>query len=162
MIGNSLRKDKSCYSSRAVESNPSSVMNLREVLPEVRDIYEFRAAMTDFLMVSIPDMVRYELTQKERNEAESLAESKYKSWEWNWAYGPEYHFSNQFILEEKEVSCRLFVKDGIIHECELSGQALLVTTGKKLNGCRHMVEDMLDVFRKEKIHLTSEEIFNFF
>jgi lipoate-protein ligase A len=162
MLGNSLRKDKSCYSSRAVESNPSSVMNLREELPEVRDIYEFRAAMKDFLMMSIPDMERYELTHKEHNEAESLAESKYKSWEWNWAYGPEYHFSNQFILKEKEVSCRLFVKDGIIRECELSGQTPLVTTGKKLNGCRHMVEDMLDIFRKEKIQLTREEIFNFF
>lgn len=162
MLRNSLRKDTSCYTSRAVASNPSSVVNLKARLTGLKDIYEFRSEMMDYLLENLPEMSTYKLSAEETEQAGSLADSKYKSWEWNWAYGPEYQFNKQFEYEGKQIFCRLFVKDGIILECVIEGSSELVAAGKKLIGCRHMVEDLRGVFKGECISVTDGEIFNFF
>ena len=162
MMRNSLRKDSSCYTSRAVQSNHSSVMNLNEKLKNFRDIYEFRSGMMNYFLHNLSDAVIYTLSATETEAAESLAATKYKTWEWNWAYGSEYTFNNLFQINGKPHSCRMFVKDGIIHECEIEGSDGMLDAGKKLMGRRHMVNDFLDVFQKENGLITGEEIYYFF
>jgi lipoate-protein ligase A len=162
MLKNSLRKDTSCYTTRAVQSNPSSVMNLGDSLPVFRDIDEFRSGLMNYFLQSFPEAERSELSQPDREAAESLAESKYKSWEWNWAYGPEYQFINRFDAGGRQISCRLSVRNGIIVECSLEGTPELASAGKKLIGCRHMIQDLLRVFEKENIFLNEKLFFNFF
>ena len=162
MLRNSLRKDTSCYTSRAVESNPSSVINLEEKLTDLKDINEFRAEMVNYFLKNLSDIVPYNLTQSEKEEAESIANSKYKTWEWNWAYGPEYTFNNNFEINGMHHSCILFIKDGIISKCTIEGSDQMKFASKKLIGCRHMVKDLTDAFRKENIFFTNNEIFNFF
>jgi lipoate-protein ligase A len=162
MLGNSLRKDTSCYTSRAVESNPSSVMNLNEKLNSFLNIYEFRSEMMDYFLRNLSDTVIYKLSPSETEEAESLVATKYKTWEWNWAYGPEYTFNNSFQINGKNHTCSLFIKDGIIWKCTIEGSVKLMSAAKKLIGCRHMVTDMLKVLKEENILITDEEIFKFF
>jgi lipoate-protein ligase A len=162
MLRNSLRKDTSCYTSRAVVSNPSSVTNLKDKLTGFKNIYEFRSEMKNYFLENLPEMATYKLSAQETEEVGLLADSKYKSWDWNWAYGPEYQFIKKFELGGKQIFCRLFVKDGIILECVLEGSSALVNVGKKLIGCRHMVEDLRAVFIYENIYLSDIDIFNFF
>jgi lipoate-protein ligase A len=162
MLRNSLRKDTSCYTTRAVQSNPSSVMNLTESLTVFRDINEFRSCWMNYFLQNVREAGNYELSQSDREAAELLAASKYKSWEWNWAYGPEYQFINRFYAGERQIFCRLFVRDGIIRECTLEGTPELASAGKKLIGCRHMIQDMLMVFEKENINMSNKLVFNFF
>lgn len=162
MLRNSLRKDASCYTSRAVESNPSSVMNLNEKLNSIRDIYEFRSEMMNYFLKNLPNAVIYKLSPSETEEAGSLAATKYKTWEWNYAYGPEYTFNNSFQINGKHHSCSFFIKDGIIWKCTIEGSDQLMIVAKKLIGCRHMVSDILKIFEKENIILSDDEIYNFF
>jgi lipoate-protein ligase A len=162
MMRNALQKETSCYTSRAVESNPSSVMNLNENLNIFRDIYEFRSCMMSFFMNSLPDMVPYILTQTETEEAESLAEDKYMTWEWNYAYGPEYTFNNSFQIDGVKHTCTLLIKDGIIRECTINGSKQMISASRKLIGSRHMVPDVMKVFREENIIISNESIYNFF
>jgi lipoate-protein ligase A len=162
VLKNVLRKDTSCYTSRAVESTPSSVINLKEKLNGFRDIYEFRSGMMNYFLKNLPDMVTYKLSQSETEDAESLATSKYKTWEWNFAYGPEYTFNSSFQISGKHHSCTLFIKDGIIWECTIEGSDKLMMAAKKLIGFRHMVQDILRVFKEENIILSDEEIYKFF
>jgi lipoate---protein ligase len=161
-LRNSLRKERSCYSSRAVESNPSSVTNLIDRLPDYKDIYEFRSDLMKYLYGKFPFSVSYKLSQSEIDEAESLVASKYSTWEWNWAYGPEYEFSNSFHLNDENYLCKFFIKNGRILKCSFMGSDKLLSLEKSLIGCRHIIEDMEDVFRKENINISGEEIFNFF
>jgi len=135
MLRNSLRKDTSHYTSRAVESNPSSVTNLKEFLPMFRDIFEFRSGMMNYFLQNLPEADVYKLSEQERYEAESLADSKYRTWEWNWAYGPEYQFINKFEYGGHQIYCRLYVKDGTIRDCIVEGTSELASAGKKLIGC---------------------------
>lgn len=162
MLRNSLRKDTSCYITRAVESNHSSVMNLNEKLNSFRDIYEFRSEMMNYFLQNMANAVIYKLSPSETEEAESLVATKYKTWEWNWAYGPEYTFNNSFQINGKHHSCSLFIKDGVIWKCTIEGNVKLMSAAKKLIGCRHMVSDILKVFNEDNLLINNEEIFNFF
>jgi lipoate-protein ligase A len=162
MLRNSIRKDTSCYTSRAVTSNPSSVMNLYEMMNCIQDMNEFRMLMVNYFQKNYPDIVPYQLKPSETDKAESLANSKYRSWEWNWAYGPEYSFKNSFELSGEYHTCNMVVQDGIIRECNIAGSNQMSNFSKKLPGCRHMVEDISEAFRKENIFLTEEEVYNFF
>jgi lipoate-protein ligase A len=161
-LRNSIRKDTSCYNSRAVLSNPSSVLNLDGMLNQFHDIYEFRSEMINYFLKNFSDLAPYTLSQEEFIEAEDLSSSKYKTWEWNWAYGPEYSFQKEFEIGETPHYCSLFIKEGIIQECIISGSDQMRDTSEKLLGCRHMVNALLDVFKSENIHLTEAEIYNFF
>jgi len=162
ILRNSIRKDKSCYSTRAVDSNPSSVMNLKEKLTIFHDIYEFREEMVHYFLKNMPDVEAYKLSGQETEEALSLAETKYKSWEWNYAYGPEYIFKNSFQFDGKLHSCSLFVRDGIVINCTIEGSDKMISVAKTVTGCRHMVTDMLNVLKEAKINISEEDIFNFF
>lgn len=162
MLRNSLRKDQSRYTSRAVVSNPASVVNLKEKINCFQDINEFRSEMLNYFLKNFSDNVPYNLSEAEILQAESIAASKYKTWEWNWAYGPEYTFKNTFKINNALQSCRLVIKDGIIQESNIEGGDQIRNTSKKLIGCRHMVNDLLEVFRKGNIFLTKKDIFNFF
>jgi len=95
-LRNSLRKDTSHYSSRAVESNPSSVTNLYSILPEFKDIFEFRSGMMNYFLENLNEARDYILSGQDIIEAKYISETKYKTWEWNWAYGPEYQFNNEY------------------------------------------------------------------
>jgi lipoate---protein ligase len=162
MLRNSLRKDSSCYTTRAIVSNPAAVINLNEKITCFQDINEFRSEMINYFLKNLNEVYPYELSQTETLQSELLADSKYKSWEWNWAYGPEYTFKKSFEIQNSLHSCRLFVKEGIIGECSIEGSDQMKIISKKLIGCRHMVSDISEAFRNENIFLTEKEIFNFF
>jgi lipoate-protein ligase A len=161
MLRNCIRIDKSCYNSRAVLSNPASVMNLNEKMG-CKDINEFRSEMMNYFLRNLSETFPYELTQDETLQAQSLMDSKYKTWEWNWAYGPDYRFDNCFEINKIRHCCTLQVKEGVIHACSLEGSDRIAGLAQKLIGCRHMVDDLSEFFRSENILLTGEEVYNFF
>jgi len=145
LLKKSLRKDASAYLTRAVSSNPSHVMNLKDMIPGM-SMNEFISSMLDFFLSKGKENSRIDLKPGETSAIGSLAESKFRTWEWNYAYGPEYKLNKKFKLEGNEHQCYLFVKDGIIQECRIEGSDLMSEAAKKLIGCRHMVEDIKEVF----------------
>jgi len=162
VLRETLRNNKSCYETRAVDSNPSHVMNLSSVLKEFSTADDLRLAMKDFFLEYFPGSEMYSLTHAELREAELLAEKKYKTWEWNFGYGPEYQFANSFEFSGKDVSCRFNVKDGTILSFIPEGSSELLRAAEKLTGCRHMPDEMKETFRKENVSFSDDEIFNFF
>jgi lipoate---protein ligase len=162
MLRNCIRKEKTCYSSRAVASNPSTVINLIEKLDCFRNIADLKTAMMNFILKRYSETLPYEISDIEILKAESIALSKYRTWEWNWAYGPEYSFYNTFEIDKIRHSCNFFVKDGVIVESTINGSEQLYNVSRNLVGCKHMVKDVSDLFLKQNIYLNQEEIFNFF
>ena len=162
ILRNSLRKDNSCYSSRAVPSNPSSVTNLNQILKGFKDIYEFRTEMMNYLLKKIPDSESHQLPGFQLEEAALLASSKYIKWEWNYAYGPEYIFTNRIWIRGNSHQCKLFVKEGIIQECEIEGSDMGGVLAKKLIGCRHMIHDLDSILQEEKSLFPDIDVFKFF
>jgi lipoate---protein ligase len=157
-----IRQDTFNYTTRAVGSKRTIVTNIKDKLLNVSDIFEFRALITGYFLKNITNAGIYTLSNDEMTEAESLAESKYRTWEWNYAYGPEYIFHNNFGIHGKSYTCRLVVKDGIIWECSIEGSNEMLMVSKHLIGCRHMYSDMLKVFRTNNVAISDDQIFSFF
>jgi len=162
LLRNTLREERSAYSSRAVESNPSRVMNLIERLGTFRDAYELRSEMMSYFLGNFKSYSIYELSEAETEEAKLLAKTKYKTWEWNYGYGPDYVFNKAFMLNGRNHSCKLDVREGVIVECIIEGSDLMKDASKKLTGCRHMVPDLRKVIKSENIDMSVEDIFKFF
>lgn len=162
LLRNSLRKNTGNYTSKAVESNPSPVINLKEKLNDIKDMTQFRSMMMSWFLNNIPDAEMYSLGEEESAEAEALADSKYRTWEWNYAYGPEYHFNNRFEIDRKQYSCNIFVKDGIIWECAIERDEKLSTVAKNLIGIKHMPADLLRVFRENSVAMTDDDVYGLF
>jgi len=158
----SIRKDTGKYETRAVLSNPSPVMNLKSLLGSVPGISEFRKLMLSWFLENFPGSELIHLEGEEIKKISEIAVSKYRTWEWNYGYGPEYQFVTRFQYLGSEHHCNMFVKDGIIRECKITGSRELKSAGKKLIGLRHMVKDIEDLFISENILISGFDIFKFF
>ena len=174
LMRDSIRKEKGRYLTRAVNSNPSPVINLKYVLKDVlKDILkdvlkdidnadDLRSLMMQWFLKNYADSEVSSLSGDEIKKIKLLSEKKYKTWEWNYGYGPEYHFGNRIEFNGKEIILRLFVKDGIILECEMKGSDELSSVAGKLVGCRHMPEDIQQVFNIEEIIGQEFDIYELF
>lgn len=158
----SLKPVNDCYTTRAVESNRSSITNLKERLDGIEDIGSLADSMIQYLISKETDIHPLRLGDDENKTIQELAGSKYRTWEWNYGYGPPYTFFNSFNSADLQHRVRLYVKDGIIWECDIEGSSEMALAGKKLIGCRHMYEDLENLFREENFPVVKEEIWQFF
>ncbi len=163
-----LRKDQSAYNTRAVRSSPSAVVNLREVMAgksgSPGDISQFRELMTDWFINNIKGTRQSFISSDDRMEIEMLALSKYRRWDWNYAYGPAYELEKTIILEGGILGVKLSVNEGIITACQVEGPVRLLNEKlcEKVKGCRHMPEDLIEVLGKEDIFKDGLDVFEFF
>ncbi|HBE40463.1 MAG TPA: lipoate--protein ligase [Bacteroidales bacterium] len=157
----SLRKDTSCYLTRAVHSNPAPVMNLKGKLSERMDAEEFSSQMWDFFLNEKENHPAI-LSPEAETGIRSLVNDKYKKWEWNYAYGPGYIFTGRFQINNISYSCSMSVAEGIIRECDIEGSGEITRIGKSLSGCRHMPGDMMKIFLDHNIPVSESDIFKFF
>lgn len=157
----SIRKDTSGYSTRAVESNPSSVMNIKDIISPAKDIEEFRTDMFSFFVEQKGNKIT-ELTQTEISAIESLADTRYRTWEWNYAYGPEYQFKSIVEMSGTQFEWWFLVRGGIIMDCRTDGPDEVQAVGKRLIGSRHMPDDLLSIFEESEINILAKSIFSFF
>lgn len=141
LLRKSIRKDTSKYLTRAVKSNPSPVVNLKGMIPDVKDINVLRSQMVLFF-IDENGYKLIDLSPDEKKGIALLAGSKYNNWEWNYAYGPEYHFINQFEIGEIKCSCSIFVKNGVIEKCDLTGSEDIRLLEKILTGKKHLYEEL--------------------
>jgi lipoate-protein ligase A len=170
LLRGTIRRDYGKYTTRAVASNPSKVVNLADVLKDplgknvknADTIQDFRAEMVKWFMDNYSVTDTKTISEEDTFNIESLAGKKYRSWEWNYAYGPEYHLSSILRYSGDEYMCNLFVRDGIILNCKITGPGELYSAGKKLEGCRHMPEDIQDLISKENIFAGGLSIYDFF
>jgi lipoate-protein ligase A len=158
----SIKPKNDRYSTRGVESNRTSVTNLKGRLLNINTIRELKESMLGYFRETMTGLTEITLDPREKESIAAISESRYKTWEWNWAYGPPYTFTSEVSISGTLCPCRLYVKDGIIWECDLGGTSEINLAGKKLIGCRHMPEDIRNIFYSEGMLLTDDEVYGFF
>jgi lipoate-protein ligase A len=161
ILKKSFRKDTSSYISRAVASNPSPVTNLKDCGISVKDINELKLKMLDYFKNQDDKNSEVNLSREESTEINELADSRYRTWEWNYAYGPSYQIKKHLEIKGNSFILTLSVKDGIIQESIIEGPDVFAGFAKKLNGCRHMPEDLSSVLKTEDL-LNDDVLFDFF
>lgn len=144
-LSSSIRKDTSSYITRGVTSNPSPVTNIKKLLHSINSATELKQKMLEYFLCERDNKIGY-LEKNEMEIIRILAETKYMTWDWNYAYGPEYQFVKKINTGDDNYSVILDVKNGIIEKCNIELPLKLYIDEKRLTGCRHMAEDIINVF----------------
>lgn len=161
-LGSTIRSDKSSYTTRAVDSNPAPVANLKDQVKGFANIYLFKRSLMNYVSGVIPDFKEYFVSSPEGELASALAEKRYKTWEWNYAYGPAYIFTHDFLFEDEPHTCTISVNEGRVSDCVILGSQPMSRLAQILPGRRHMVEEFMEIINKDNIGIPDEEIYNFF
>ena len=139
-------------SAAGIESVRTRVANLKDYLPQFPDIHSFRKALQDLLANGDGEIV---LTQEQLARVEADADTKFRTWEWNYGHSP----AADFLLRKKfacgTVEASFCIRNGKMNGLRFGGDFLgnlpPDRIEKALEGCRYTREDLLAVLRKEPV-----------
>ncbi len=143
--------------SRSLKSVRSKVRNIKPYLPEDWTLPIFKDYLAKQLCGQEPP--RWQLTNTQWLEVEELAQSKYKSWDWNFGRSPECHIKKE-ATRERPFGIHLHIAQGCkLNRIDLEGgQAFSATFLEELNGALQgeryaradLLTALLKLFRNEQ------------
>lgn len=110
--------------SKGIKSVKSRVANIKEFLKNEITIDEFKNVLIENIFDGVKDYPVYKLSDKEWAEVEKIADTKYRTWEWNYGRSPEFNIQKINRFEFGQIDARINVKDGIIKDIKLFGDFL--------------------------------------
>ncbi len=153
---------------KGVKSVKSRVANINQFIDI--DVNSFRKGFKEFL-ISKENTEEYILTDDDIKAVLDLADSKYKTYEWNFGQSPRYTYRQTKKFDGGNIELLLSVKNGIILEAEIFGDFFVLGDIKditsKLCGARHSIEEIKKIFSEEEIssclgNITSDEFLSLF
>jgi lipoate-protein ligase A len=122
MMAEVLRVNEEKIRSKAIRSVRSRVANISDFLPSSSgiDVKRFRERLYDCYLKN-PDCVPSVLMENEVRDINALADSKYRTWKWNYGDSQKYSFSSSAYLSCGMVEVRLDISDGIITAADIFG-----------------------------------------
>lgn len=167
MLTQALSVPGSKLSAAGVASVRSRVANLKDFLPGLPDIQAFRNALHEQLADGEGEI---RLSPAQLEEIEQDAETKFRTWEWNFGHSPsaDVHLSRKFPCGT--VEARFSLKEGRIKGLQFGGDFLgglaPELLAKTLEGCPFKRESLLAVLhgtpaRETFDGLSNETLANF-
>lgn len=138
------------YQSKGIASHKSRVANLIEFMPALTPqelMQKIKNVLTQFLVqeeIDLPDHIA--------DEAEKLANSKYRTWEWNFGKSPAYQVKLRKRFSFGAMDFYANIKQGKIEECRFYGDFFvnkdIAMLEKALQGTLFRKEDVLNVLKE--------------
>ncbi len=165
-LGLALRlAEKTKYFSKGVKSIRSEVVNIYDHLHNNWSLNDFRTFIIDEQLHKNNSVI-YELTPNDYLAVSSLADEKFRTWEWNFGYSPAYDFINVFSMSGLEIIIKLHVEKGLIRQSEVTGDFFSKNESALLNnslqGKRHYFEDIKSVLQVVKDEVSDDLVLSFF
>lgn len=140
-IKQSINHDLSAYQTKAIPSNRVEIINLQTLLGTAYSLQDFEDELRHYIKKLKHIKYSRELREEEIHEIQEIADTKYRSWEWNFAYSPDYRFKRKLNLADKELEISLYVRRGHIKEIHFSNSDdLPATIAQSLINCPHRHE----------------------
>ncbi|HEY9124875.1 MAG TPA: lipoate--protein ligase family protein [Bacteroidales bacterium] len=133
-----LKVKPKVYIDKAVQSIRSSVTNLRDIYHSI-SITELK----DKIVRSVDGLI-VEPEADFDKAVNSLVQSKFQTWEWNYAYSPAYTFVS---YDEHDVYFKLNIEQGIINKVEIINKNY--AWAKTLIGIRHQYLNVSEALTNE-------------
>lgn len=135
------------YKDKAVKSNRSRVVNLKEFLNENITLKDLEKALIDEMLLLNPSATLYDLTDNDILGVESLIKEKYKTWDWNFGFSPKYSFQNAIKIPAGFIELHLeVVRGGTIEKAKVFGDFFasegIEVFEEKLIGLNHNEADV--------------------
>ena len=150
MIAGALHADSSKFRSKSAKSVRSRVGNIREFLPSDMTLEQFRQGILDELTAD--GMIRETLSGEELAEIRSLADEKYRSWDWTYGRSPDYALRNRRRFPGGTLEVRMNVHRGRIEDIVFFGDFMATAPQEPLTealrGVRVEERELSDVFSR--------------
>jgi len=108
--------------SKGIKSVRSRVTNVSPYLKEKVSVSEFKEILLSsiFEYKDVP-YKEYELTQKDIDEIQSIADARYTTWNWTYGESPEFNIEKSKRYAFGQLNLKLNVKDGTIKNIGIYG-----------------------------------------
>ncbi|HZJ78195.1 MAG TPA: lipoate--protein ligase [Clostridia bacterium] len=165
-LARALKPNKLKLRAKGIKSVRSRVTNISEHLKRPMSIEEFIDGLYKYLS-SFDKCEISQLTEKDVEEIERIADEKYRQWEWNIGKAPKYKMEGSVMLPVGIVTAYFDIKAGKIESLKLVGdffsQKDIDELEQKLIGCRHDKSEIIRVLNKIDISkhivgITAEEL----
>lgn len=104
---------------KSIKSVRAEVTNLTSLLPADLGIDSFKRQFKAFLLDYFGISTLRSFTGEEEAKIQALAQTKYKSWEWNMGYSPRFLINKTVPTPDGLIRAKIQVKAGIIEGCSL-------------------------------------------
>ena len=170
-LSEALRPDLYKIESKGVKSIINRVTNINDHLDTPITIDEFieniSVYMKHYAGNADNNMTTYKLSKSDNINISRLADSKYRTWEWNYGNSPKYNFTNSKSFPFGKIQVYLNVKNGILEKIKFYGDYFseyeISELENSLIGVKHSYKDIFDIIKDIDIdkyfsHATCENI----
>lgn len=120
-----LNVDAGKIESKGLKSIRSRVANISEFLQKPMDMADFRAYLLETIFAPFGGVREFPLTDAHWEGVHALAESKYRTWEWNYGRSPKFNIQRVRRFDIGQIDARLEVEaGGIIRSAAIFGDFL--------------------------------------
>lgn len=130
-LSNALKVNQKLFQDKAVRSVRSKVTNISEHLTKSISIYEFRNEIINGIS-NTNNCKRYEFSDIDIRNINTLMDEKYSRWDWNWGYSPRFIFEKQELLNNIDFRVKLEIEKGIIKNATIWANDVLL---QRLSEC---------------------------
>lgn len=116
-----LKVDPLKFTDKAVKSVRSRVTNISEHLKVSLDVVEFKNRIMKYILGFYPDSHLFTFDSEAIEQINSLTESKYKTWEWNFGESPQYNFKKIIKTTGGQIEFNIDVKKGTMAAVKIYG-----------------------------------------
>ncbi|MEO7082102.1 MAG: lipoate--protein ligase, partial [Flavobacteriales bacterium] len=132
--------------SKGIQSIRSRVVNIGDFLPATLDMEQFRAALLTHLFPGTSTPPMQQITDADWVKVNALADSKYRTWDWNFGESPSFNLQRIQRFPIGEVDARLQVEDGYVRGVKFYGDFFthrdISELENALIGIRYQHEDL--------------------
>lgn len=121
LLEKAIAGNESLFHDKAVSSARAKIINIKEILKDNLTTDAFISQFRNFIYSYFGGITEDLLNQQDNLAIKKLAVEKYMTFQWNFGYSPDYDYYKEFVLEEKEFSVSIKVREGIITLVEFSG-----------------------------------------
>lgn len=119
ILNKSLKTNPLQYKDKAVKSVRSEVCNIKPFTSNL-NFTSFYDYIFNYLLSYFTNSKEYIINTEDDSIIQSLITNKYDTWNWNYAYGPDYLFKKRIKLEDgTRCSNEAQIKKGIIINCNI-------------------------------------------
>ena len=138
-----IQHQSNLYQTKAIASNPAVVTNIQSLLKTTINLQQFNKELRDFIKSELNSKESRTFTSSEIKLIQELTDEKYKSWEWNFGYSPDFQLNRTLYFHNKKVDFQLFIHRGNIQKISCSKKnELSDSLCTNLIGVRHNFEDI--------------------
>ncbi len=154
-LNKSIKVNLDQFTDKSVKSNRSVVTNLKPMLPDNYSLELFTKELFEFVLNTYEDSHEYVFSDEDNNAIDNLIETKYATWDWNFAYSPKYEFSKTISINNYDFSFKLNFEKAKLTNLELKTEHPdFIDFNKNAQlfvGHKHEPSDLLKVLASQEL-----------